>query len=250
MTDKLLSGRIAVVTGAASGIGAATAERLAADGASVALVSRRTDRLEKLATAISEAGGTALAVQLDVTDPDSVARAAGTISERLGRVDLLVNAAGVLLETPVQAVDEWVRTIDTNLTGVLRVIAAFTPDLTATASAGGRADIVNVSSVMAHQEYPGYAAYSASKAALTQLSASLRADLSPQDVRVTNIEPGIVHSELRTHVSAQEQETLAGVVEQVGALEAADIADLIVYAVSRRREVNLSHLVALPLTQV
>jgi NADP-dependent 3-hydroxy acid dehydrogenase YdfG len=250
MTDKLLSGRIAVVTGAASGIGAATAERLAADGASVALVSRRTDRLEKLATRISTAGGTALAVPLDVTDPDSVARAAETIATRLGRVDLLVNAAGVLLETPVQAVDEWVRTIETNVTGVLRVTAAFTADLVKTAAAGGTADLVNISSVMAHQEFPGYAAYSASKAAVTQLSASLRADLAPRDVRVTNIEPGIVDSELRTHVSDEEQATLAGVVEQVGALEAADIADLIAYAVTRRRDVNLSHLVALPLKQV
>ncbi|WP_112244686.1 SDR family oxidoreductase [Kribbella monticola] len=246
-----LTGRHAVVTGAASGIGAAIAERLAADGASVALLSRRTDRLDDLGARIAAAGGTAYSVGVDVTSQESVDRGVEVIAERLGRVDLVVNAAGVMLAAPIQEVraDDWSRMIDTNLTGVLRLIGAFTPDLIAAAADGGTADLVNISSIGSHLVFPGYAVYGATKAAVTQLSNALRADLSPLDVRVTNIEPGLTESELGSHMLADQQEMLAGMIDTIGPLTATDIADVVAFAVSRRRELNLRHIIALPTRQ-
>jgi NADP-dependent 3-hydroxy acid dehydrogenase YdfG len=246
-----LTGRNAVVTGAASGIGAAIAERLAADGASVALLSRRTDRLEDLGTRITAAGGAAYSVGVDVTSQDSVDRGAEVIAERLGRVDLVVNAAGVMLAAPIQdrRADDWARMIDTNVTGVLRLIGAFTPDLIAAAAGGRTADLVNISSIGSHLVFPGYSVYGATKAALTQLSNALRADLSPLDVRVTNVEPGLTESELGTHLLDDQQEMLAGMFKAIGPLESADIADVVAFAVSRRRDVNLRHIIALPTRQ-
>ncbi|TCO44160.1 NADP-dependent 3-hydroxy acid dehydrogenase YdfG [Kribbella antiqua] len=248
MTNLPLAGRNAVVTGAASGIGAAIAEQLAADGATVALVARRTDRLDDLA---GKLGAGAFGVGMDVTSQDSVDHGVGVIGDRLGRVDLLVNAAGVMLAAPVEQVrlNDWTRMIDTNLTGVLRLIGAFTPDLIAAGSEGKTADLVNISSIGAHLTFPGYGVYSATKAALTHLSASLRADLSPYDVRVTNIEPGLTATELGDQLDGAGQELLATMNEQIGPLEARDIADVVAFAVSRRREVNLRQIIALPTRQ-
>jgi NADP-dependent 3-hydroxy acid dehydrogenase YdfG len=243
-----LTGRTAVVTGAASGIGAAIAERLAADGASVALLARRTDRLDELAARI---GGSAFGVGMDVTKQDSVDRGVEVIGERLGRVDLVVNAAGVMLAAPIQEArsDDWARMIDTNVTGVLRLIAAFTPGLIEAAAEGGTADLVNISSIGSHLVFPGYAVYGATKAAVTQLSNAIRADLSPYDVRVTNVEPGLTESELISNMSQEAQVAVAGMVGAIAPIASADVADLVAYVVSRRREVNLSHLVVLPTRQ-
>jgi NADP-dependent 3-hydroxy acid dehydrogenase YdfG len=243
-----LTGRNAVVTGAASGIGAAIAERLAADGASVALLARRTDRLDELAGRI---GGSAFGVGMDVTQQSSVDRGVELIGDRLGRVDLVVNAAGVMLAAPIEQArsDDWARMIDTNLTGTLRLIGAFTPGLIQAAAEGGTADLVNISSIGSHLIFPGYGVYGATKAAVTQLSAAIRADLSPYDVRVTNVEPGLTESELGTHLSEEAQAGLDGMFDTIGAIASADVADLVAYVVSRRREVNLSHLVVLPTRQ-
>jgi NADP-dependent 3-hydroxy acid dehydrogenase YdfG len=248
MNTLPLTGRNAVVTGAASGIGAAIAERLAADGATVALVSRRTDRLADLAGKI---GPQAFGVGIDVTSQDSVDQGVGVITERIGRVDLLVNAAGVMLAAPVEEVrlNDWTRMIDTNLTGVLRLIGAFTPGLIEAGRDGRTADLVNISSIGAHLSFPGYGVYSATKAALTHLSASLRADLSPYDVRVTNVEPGLTATELGDQLDGAGQELLATMNEQIGPLEAADIADVVAFAVARRRELNLRQIIALPTRQ-
>ncbi|MDX6282391.1 MAG: hypothetical protein QOH03_3462 [Kribbellaceae bacterium] len=246
-----LSGRTAVVTGAASGIGAAIAERLAADGASVALLARRTERLDELAGRITADGGTAFGIGVDVTQQESVDRGVEVIAERLGRVDLVVNAAGVMLAAPIEEArsDDWARMIDTNVTGVLRLIGAFTPGLIEAAAAGGTADLINISSIGSHLVFPGYGVYGATKAAVTQLSNAIRADLSPYDVRVTNIEPGLTESELGTHLSEEGQAMLAGMAEAIGPIASADIADLVAYVVSRRREVNLRHVIVLPTRQ-
>ncbi|HEY4571404.1 MAG TPA: SDR family oxidoreductase [Kribbella sp.] len=246
MTD--LTGRTAVVTGAASGIGAAIATQLAEAGAAVALVARRQDRLDDLA---GKLGPRTFGVGLDVTSQESVDAGVARIHDRLGRVDLLVNAAGVMLAAPIAdgRLDDWTRMIDTNLTGVLRLIQAFTPDLIAAAGEGRTADLVNISSIGAHVVFPGYAVYGATKAALTQLSTSLRADLSPYDVRVTNVEPGLTETELATHLDTPGQELIASMNEQIGPLTAADIADVVTFAVSRRRELNLRQIIALPTRQ-
>ncbi|GAA2307274.1 SDR family oxidoreductase [Streptomyces kunmingensis] len=247
-----LSGRTALVTGAASGMGEATARLLAAHGARVALLARRADRLTELAAKIGADGGQSLALPTDLTDQDSVDAAAERVHAAYGRVDLVVNAAGVMLPNPVTdgRADEWQRMLDTNVAGALRVVRAFTADLIATAAAGGTADLVNISSIGAHVPFPNYAVYGATKAALTYLSQSLRTELGPLDVRVTNLEPGLTESELASHVdNADLSGQLDGMFEALTGLSSDDIADLIAYTTSRPRHVNLRHAVILPTRQ-
>ncbi|RAJ42235.1 NADP-dependent 3-hydroxy acid dehydrogenase YdfG [Kitasatospora sp. SolWspMP-SS2h] len=246
-----LNGRTAVVTGAASGIGEAIARQLAADGVRVALLARRADRLAALA---AELGPRALAVAADVTDQGSVDAARRLVHDAFGRVDLLVNAAGVMLPNPIGdgRVDEWSRMIDTNLTGALRMIRAFGPDLVAAAAAGATADLVDISSIGADVVFPHYAVYGATKAALTQLSAALRSEYGPRDVRVTNVEPGLTDTELGTHIDNPglgPDGQLGEMFDAIGTLAAADVADLVAYAASRPRHVNLRQLVVLPTRQ-
>jgi NADP-dependent 3-hydroxy acid dehydrogenase YdfG len=248
-----LAGRVAVVTGAASGIGGAVAVLLAAQGARVALLARRAERLETVAQKIRADGGEALAVVADVTDDASVDRAAAAVRDAYGTVDLVVNNAGVMLPNPIAdgRADEWQRMIDTNVSGVLRIIRAFTGDLLATAGAGGTADLVNISSIAAHAVYPAYAVYSTTKAAVTHLSQVLRAELGPKDVRVTNIEPGLTETELKTHLDSEELAAqLDGMLEAIGGLPAAEVADVVAYVTSRPRHVNLRQVMVLPTRQV
>ncbi len=189
---------------------------------------------------------------MDVTDQASVDAAAIRVRDAFGPVDLVVNSAGVMLPNPVAdgRLDEWTRMVDTNLTGTLRVIRAFSADLTASAAEGRTADLVNVSSIAAHLVFPDYAVYAATKAAVTHLSAALRSEFGPRDVRVTNIEPGLTDTELAGHVDNPAlAEQLGGMFEAIPALTAEDVADLIGYVVSRRREVNLRQLVVLPTRQ-
>lgn len=252
MSYGTLAGRIAVITGAASGMGNATAALLAAQGVRVALLARRAERLEELAAKITADGGQALAVVTDVTDQASVDAAAERVHAEFGRVDLVVNAAGVMLPNPVDEgrTDEWQRMLDTNVTGALRIIRAFTADLVAAAADGRTADLVNISSIGAHVTFPNYAVYGATKAALTYLSASLRTELGPRDVRVTNIEPGLTDTELAGHVdNAELSGQLDGMFDALGGLSGEEIADLVAYAASRARHVNLRQLVVLPTRQ-
>ncbi|MFF7339624.1 SDR family oxidoreductase [Streptomyces sp. NPDC008163] len=252
MQYENLADRTAVITGAASGMGAATARLLAAQGVRVALLARRAERLEELAAKITADGGQALAVAADVTDQASVDAAADRVHAAFGRVDLVVNAAGVMLPNPVDAgrADEWQRMLDTNVAGALRVIRAFTADLVAAAAEGRTADLVNISSIGAHITFPNYAVYGATKAALSYLSASLRTELGPRDVRVTNIEPGLTDSELAGHVdNAELSGQLDGMFEALGGLSSEEIADLIAYTTSRARHINLRQLIVLPTRQ-
>ncbi|SED15228.1 NADP-dependent 3-hydroxy acid dehydrogenase YdfG [Streptomyces sp. 2231.1] len=252
MSYENLSGRTAVVTGAASGIGEAAALQLAAQGARVALLARRADRLDAVVEKIRADGGRALAVTADVTDDASVEAARELVHETFGAVDLVVNNAGVMLPNPVGAgrLDEWQRMLDTNVTGVLRIIRAFTADLVAAAAEGRTADLVNVSSIGAHVPFPDYAVYGATKAAVTYLSQSLRTEFGPRDVRVTNIEPGLTDTELKTHVdSAELAGQLDGMFDAIGGLAAAEVADVVAYVTSRPRHVNLRQIVVLPTRQ-
>ncbi len=252
MSYPALAGRTALVTGAASGMGAATARLLAANGARVALLARRADRLTELAAKIAADGGQALPVVADLTDQAAVDAAVEAVHQAYGRVDLVVNAAGVMLPNPVDdgRIDEWTAMVDTNLTGALRIVRAFTADLLAAAAEGRTADLVNVSSIGAHVAFPNYAVYGATKAALTQLSASLRTELGPRDVRVTTIEPGLTDTELGGHIdNAELSAQLSGMFQAIPALTAEDIADLIGWTTSRRRELNLAQAVVLPTRQ-
>jgi NADP-dependent 3-hydroxy acid dehydrogenase YdfG len=244
MTTHSLDGRVAVITGAASGIGEATARRLAAGGVSVALLARRADRLEALA---AELGPRALALPTDVTDPVAVGDAAAAVAERLGRADVLVNNAGVMLAAPFDEgrSDEWSRMLELNVRGLLDVTRAFLPALLE-----GPSDIVNVSSIGAHIVYPGYAVYGATKAAVNQLSDGLRAELAGRDVRVTTLEPGLTRTELGDHVAHEDARALlSGLFEQIPPLSGDDVADVIAFAVSRPHHVNLSSLIVMPTRQ-
>ena len=253
MSYENLAGRTAVVTGAASGIGEAVALLLAAQGARVALLARRRERLEAIVEKIRANGGQALAVVADVTDGGSVDAAVERIHAAYGTVDLVVNSAGVMLPNPVDdgRVDEWQRMLDTNVSGVLRVIRAFTADLVGAAADGRTADLVNISSVGAHITFPNYAVYGATKAAVTYLSQSLRGEFGPRDVRVTNIEPGLTETELAQHIDSDSlQEQVLGMVEALGSLSPEEVADVVAYVSSRPRHVNLRQIVVLPTRQV
>ncbi|MEV1121427.1 SDR family oxidoreductase [Actinosynnema sp. NPDC049800] len=244
-----LNNRTAVVTGAASGIGAEIALVLARSGAKVALLARRADRLTDLADKIAAEGGQALAVAADVTG--DLTDAVAAVHTAFGRVDLVVNNAGVMLANPLTEGrdDEWHRMIDTNLKGLLNVTKAFTADLVE-AGATGTADLVNISSIGAHLTFPNYAVYTATKAAVTHLSANLRTELGPLGVRVTNIEPGLVHSELADHIDNPDVAAhLAQWREDVPPLNPADIGDVVGFATSRPANVNLRQLVVLPTVQ-
>jgi NADP-dependent 3-hydroxy acid dehydrogenase YdfG len=247
-----LTDRVAVVTGASSGIGEATAYALAAGGAKVALLARRGDRLADVAAKITADGGQALAVEVDVTSAASVVAAGAAVRAAFGRVDLVVNNAGIMLPAPIEDVrtDDWTWMIDLNITGALRVIGEFTADLLAAAADGGTADLVDISSVAAHGMFPNFGVYGATKAALTHLSANLRTEFSPRDVRVTNIEPGLVESELVSHMDPGQAAALENAFAGVGRLSSEELGDVVAYATSRPRHVNLRQIVVLPTRQV
>ncbi|MEU2253973.1 SDR family oxidoreductase [Nocardia xishanensis] len=247
-----LAGRVAVVTGASSGIGAATAKRLAASGARVAVLARRADRLELLAEEIAQAGGTALTLTVDVTDAQAVRTAAERVAAELGTADLLFNNAGVMLPAPVDElpVEQWQRQIDLNVTGLMNAIGAFLPQLIAAAADKGVADLVNTSSIAAQNLFPNFAVYSGTKAYVTHLSRTLRAELGAKDVRVSAIEPGIVGTELQSHVTdAGAQEWLEGSKQEMTWLDPEDIAEAVNFLASQPAHVNLQQVTIMPTRQ-
>ncbi len=248
--DERLAGRIALVTGAASGIGAATARGLAAAGAAVGLLARRADRLEALAAELG--AERAVALPADVADPDALGRAAATLAERFGGADLVVANAGVMLPAPLDDghSDEWRQMIDVNLVGVLETARAFLPALTEAAERKGVADLVLVSSLGARATFSGYSVYGATKAAVSYLGSAWREELAPRGVRVTVVEPGLTESELAGHVSHPDlADQLAGMFEEIPALAATDVADLITYAAALPARASLPLLPILPARQ-
>jgi NADP-dependent 3-hydroxy acid dehydrogenase YdfG len=247
--ERPLTGRVAVVTGASSGIGAATARALAAGGATVALLARRRDRLDALA---DELGSHALALTADVETTDGLADAADAVAARLGRADLLVANAGIMQPVAFERLTEgdWRRELDVNVSGVLATIHAFLPALLAAAE-DGTADVVTTSSIAARVRFPGYAVYGATKAAVTALAEGLRVDLSPRGVRVTNIEPGLVATELQGNVAdADHHAALETWLGDVPPIEPRHVGELIAYLTSRPKEVNVPQLTILPTHQV
>lgn len=247
-----LTGRVAVVTGASSGIGEATAKRLAASGAKVAVLARRADRLEKLVAAIQEAGGTALAIAIDVTDAEAVRAAAERVANELGTVDLLFNNAGVMLPAPVEELpfEQWQRQIDLNISGLMHVIGAFVPQLVASAADKGVADLVNTSSIAAQNIFPNFAVYSGTKAYVTHMSRTLRAELGAKGVRVSVVEPGIVETELADHVTdAGATEWISDTKQRIEVLRSEDVAEAIDFLASQPARVNVQQLTIMPTAQ-
>jgi NADP-dependent 3-hydroxy acid dehydrogenase YdfG len=247
-----LAGRVAVVTGASSGIGEATAKRLAASGAKVAVLARRADRLEKLVDDIAAAGGTALAIVIDVTDAGAVRAAAEAVARELGTVDLLFNNAGVMLPAPVEELpfEQWQRQIDLNISGLMYVIGAFVPQLIASAAEKGVADLINTSSIGAQNIFPNFAVYAGTKAYVTHMSRTLRAELGAKGVRVSAIEPGIVETELADHVTdTGAREWISDTKGQIDVLASDDVAEAINFLASQPARVNFQQLTIMPTAQ-
>jgi NADP-dependent 3-hydroxy acid dehydrogenase YdfG len=248
-----LDDTVSLVTGASSGIGEATARELAAQGSAVALVARRKDRLAALAAAVEGQGGRALAIEADITDQEQAVAAVKRTVDELGRLDTVVNNAGVMLLGPVvdAPTDEWDRMVALNLQGLLYVSHAAIPHLLDAAAGGPRrvADLVNVSSVAGRVTRVGSAVYNLTKHGVGAFSDSLRQELSGRHVRVSLVEPGATSTELATHLRPEILEQLRARLGDVERLEAADIADAIAYIVTRPRHVAVNEMLVRPTEQ-
>lgn len=247
-----LAGRVAVVVGASSGIGLASARLLAARGARVALLARRAERLAEAVAEIEAAGGQAMALATDVTDQASVDAAAARVAAEWGRADLVFNNAGVMLPGAIEdrRLAEWEQQIDLNVTGVMRVIHAFVPQLAQAAAEGAPADLINTSSICAQSLFPYFATYSATKAYVSHLTRHLRIELGPKNIRVAMIEPGIVATELQDHVTFQGAlDWLAQAGEQIEFLQPQDVAEVVGFLAGLPKRVNLQQVVVMPTRQ-
>lgn len=237
---------VALVTGASSGIGDATARSLAAEGAAVALVARRRDRLDQLAESIQADGGTALALEADLHDADQAGEAVSRAADELGRLDIVVNNAGVLFPGPVADAPpgEWDEMIAINLGGVLHVTRAALPHLIAAASRGPRhvADLVNISSTAGRLARPTTAVYSLTKFGVNAFSESLRQEQLANRVRVGLVEPGTVDTELASHTREELKDGIRKLTQSIELLRPDDVAEAVTYMVTRDRRVAVNEI--------
>jgi len=245
MTQKL-HGTVALVTGASSGIGEATALALAAEGATVALLARRRDRLEALKQRIESTGGTALAVEADVSDQQQAAAAVDTVATELGRLDTVVNNAGLMLIGPAAEADvaDWDKMLTVNVQGLLYITRASLPHLIAAAadSPRGVADVVNISSTAGRVARPGTAVYSLTKFGVGAFSEAIRQEVLGQRVRVGLVEPGTVQTEITNHLPEADRKAIEARSPGMVKLEPADIADAVTYIVTRDRRVAVNEI--------
>ena len=241
------------MTGASSGIGQASAAALAARGAAVALVARRTDRLEELAASITGQGGTALTITADVTDREQAEQAVATAAEQLGRLDTVINNAGVMLLGPIvdAPLEEWERMVDLNVKGLLYVAHASIPHLLKAAESDPRrvADLVNISSVAGRVARNGSGVYNATKHAVGAFSESLRQEITARHVRVSLVEPGAVATELGSHNRPEIQEGMKKRFASIQRMDAEDIAETVEFIVTRPRHVAVNEVLIRPTEQ-
>ena len=245
---RKLSGKVALITGASSGIGAATALALAQEGAAVALVARRQERLEELAKTITAAGGKAEVIALDIADPAQAQEAAARTVAALGGLDILVNNAGIMLLGPVGGADpsDFSRMLDINVLALMNLTRAALSTMTPQKSG----HIVNISSVSGRGAGPTSAGYSATKWAVGGFSEGLRQEVRLSNIRVTVIEPGVVATELTDHITHTEtKNNYEGRIAGMTPLEAEDIAAAVVYAVTQPLRVNVNEILIRPLDQ-
>jgi NADP-dependent 3-hydroxy acid dehydrogenase YdfG len=244
-----LDGRRALITGASSGIGEATALAFVAEGAAVALGARRKDRLDDLASRIVSDGGTAVAIEADIADEEQARSLVRTAASELGGLDCLVNNAGVMLLGPMEGTDtdEWRRMVDVNVLGLLYCTQEATPLIR---DAGG-GDIVNLSSVAGRIASFGSGVYNFTKFGVVGFSEALRQEALHSKIRVTCVEPGFVDTELQGHnTNPAVVETIDKYKEQIGEiLKAEDIANAILYAVSQPPHVSVNEVLVRPTGQ-
>jgi len=248
-----LDGTVALVTGASSGIGEAGAVALAHLGATVALVARRSARLEDLATRLRADGATTLVITADVTDQAQATNAVERTVSELGRLDTLINNAGVMLLGPVidAPVEEWERMIHINLLGLLYCTHAALPHLLRAADDSPRrvADLVNISSVAGRETRAGSGVYEATKHGVGAFSDALRKEITTRHVRVSLVEPGAVATELAGHNRPEIREGLLKRFSAMERLQSEDIADIVAYIVSRPRHVAINEVLVRPTDQ-
>lgn len=248
LSGTKLSGKVALVTGASSGIGAATALALAQEGAAVALVARRQERLEDLARMIQDMGGRAAVIAADIAQPEQARAAVARSVAELGGLDILVNNAGLMLLGPVAGADptDWHRMMDLNVLALMHLTQAALEPMKQRQSG----HIINISSVSGRGASPTSAGYSATKWAVGGFSEGLRQEVRLDRIRVTVIEPGVVATELTDHITHQDTKTsYESRISTMTPLEAEDIAAAVVYAATQPERVNVNEILIRPLDQ-
>lgn len=246
LTD--LKDRIALVTGASSGIGAATARALARAGARVALAARRRERLDALAAEIADGGGEALVLEADLAREEEARRCVADTERAFGRLDILVNNAGVMYLEPIEEADlaRWRRMFELNVLGLIAATQAALPGMRA------RRDghIVNVSSTAGRVANPNAGGYAATKFGVVAFSESLRREVHKDNIRVSVIEPGAVATELRDHVAhADTQRAINAWAEAMRQLQSEDVANAILFCVAQPAHVNINEILMRPTDQ-
>ena len=253
MSTGELQGTVALVTGASSGIGEATAVALAEHGAAVAIAARRADRLDRLAATIADRGGKALAIEADVTSPEQAQALVERTVSKLGSLDTLINNAGVMLLGPTVGapLEEWDQMVAINVQGLLYCAHAALPHLLSAAQDGPRqvADMVNISSVAGRVARSGSGVYNLTKHGVGAFSEAVRQEVTGRHVRVSLVEPGAVATELRTHNRPEIQEQIDARFDGVEILQAQDIADAITFIVTRPRRMAVNEVLIRPTNQ-
>lgn len=243
-----LKNKVVIITGASSGIGKATAMKLASEGASVVLCARSEDELKKLRDTIENDGGKALVVKTDVTKPADFENAVSQTLEKYGTIDVLINNAGLMPLSYIEKLktDEWEKMVDVNIKGVLNGVAAILPTMRKNKSG----HIINISSSAAHNYFPGGAVYCATKIAVKMFSEGLRKELAPKyGINVTSIEPGAVDTSLFETITDEDiKEKLKGM-KGMTTLESEDIANAIFYALIQPDRVNINDVYIMPTEQ-
>jgi NADP-dependent 3-hydroxy acid dehydrogenase YdfG len=246
-TDTNISGKVIVITGASSGLGEATARYLSQRGATVVLGARRIERLQTLVDEITRAGGKASALATDVTDPAQVQALVDNAVERYGRIDVILNNAGIMPHSPLERrkIDDWSRTIDINIKGVLYGIAAALPHMQRQ-KAG---HIINVSSVAGHKVGKNNAVYAATKTAVRVLTEGLRQEVKPWNLRTTIISPGAVATELPNSVTEADVAKGIGAFYEEYAIPAESFARAVAFAIGQPDDVDINEILFRPTRQ-
>ena len=242
-----IAGKVVVITGASSGLGEASARHLAERGATVVLGARRIERLQTLVDEITEAGGQAFALATDVTDAAQVQALVDVAAERYGRIDVMVNNAGLMPQSLLERrrIDDWDRMIDVNIKGVLYGIAAALPHFTEQKSG----HFVNVSSVAGHRVGPGGAVYSATKHAVRVISEGLRQEAKPYNIRTTIVSPGAVDTELPQSITEADVAEGIGAFYEEYAVPADSFARVVAFAISQPDDVDINEILYRPTRQ-
>jgi NADP-dependent 3-hydroxy acid dehydrogenase YdfG len=244
---QTIKDKVVVITGASSGLGEATARLLSAEGATVVLGARRAERLKTLADELNAKGGKTLAVATDVTDRQQVKQLVDTAVEKFGRIDVMINNAGLMQQSPLDKlqVDEWDNMIDINIKGVLYGIAAALPHM----ERQKFGHIINVSSVAGHKVTPAGVVYCATKHAVRAISEGLRTEVKPYNIRTTTISPGAVDTELPSHIT--DTESAAGIqgFYKGYAIPADSFARAVVFAVTQPEDVDINEILFRPTRQ-